>query len=443
MKRLSIIIPALNEAEGIVATLESLGELRRRGHEVIVVDGGSSDGTASLAGGLADRVLAASAGRAGQMNAGARAATGDVLLFLHADSRLPAGADRLVLQGLVTGNLAWGRFDVAIAGAHALLRVVGAMMNLRSRLTHICTGDQGIFVRREIFDAVGGYPDQELMEDLAISARLRRVSAPLCLRQRCLTSARRWESQGVLRTVTLMWWLRLQYALGASPARLARAYGTRRHSCRIMVFAKAPTPGRVKTRLIAALGERAAAELHRQLVERTLFTALAAKLGPVELWCAPGTDDAFFAACARQHGVSLHAQGEGDLGVRMARALEHALAAGSPGLLVGSDCAVLSAEYLRQAAAGLAGGNDAVFGPAEDGGYVLIGLARKSSAQLFDDIAWGTATVMQETRARLARLNWRWRELATLWDVDRPEDLPRLHGLHGELFGHRPGGRPC
>jgi uncharacterized protein len=199
-----------------------------------------------------------------------------------------------------------------------------------------------------------------------------------------------------------------------------------------MVFAKAPMPGRVKSRLVPALGEQAAAELHRQLVERTLCTALAAGLGPVELWCAPGTDDAFFAACARQYGISLRAQGVGDLGMRMARALEQALSGDSPGLLVGSDCPVLTAEYLGEAAAGLAGGNDAVFGPAEDGGYVLIGLARKPSAQLFEGIAWGTATVMQETRARLARLNWRWRELATLWDVDRPEDLLRLRQLRGE-----------
>ena len=228
-KRLSIIIPALNEAEGIVATLESLGELRRRGHEVIVVDGGSGDGTASLAEGLADRVLVASAGRAGQMNAGARVATGDVLLFLHADSRLPDAADRLVLEGLDAGAAVWGRFDVRIAGAHPLLRVVETMMNLRSRLTHICTGDQGIFVRRATFETVGGYPDQELMEDIAISVRLRRLCAPLCLRERSLTSARRWEEQGVLRTIARMWWLRLRYALGVAPARLARDYGTRGH----------------------------------------------------------------------------------------------------------------------------------------------------------------------------------------------------------------------
>lgn len=229
MKRLSIIIPTLDEAAHIVATLESLGDLRRRGHEVIVADGGSSDATAVLARGLADRIVCSPAGRAEQMNAGARAAAGDVLLFLHADSRLPAEADGLVLQVLAPGGPAWGRFDVQIASNDPLLRLVESMMNLRSRLTRICTGDQGIFVRSEVFEAIGGYPRQELMEDIAICMRLRRVSAPLCLRDRCLTSARRWESDGVLRTIVVMWWLRLQYALGVAPARLARAYGRRGH----------------------------------------------------------------------------------------------------------------------------------------------------------------------------------------------------------------------
>jgi len=197
-------------------------------------------------------------------------------------------------------------------------------------------------------------------------------------------------------------------------------------NCRIMIFAKAPTPGRVKTRLIPALGESGAAQLQRQLIERTLRVAVAAGLGTPELWCAPDPDDSFFAVCAKRYGISLRPQGEGDLGMRMARALESALAAGSPGLLIGCDCPALTPAYLREAAAALAGGNDAVLGPAEDGGYVLIGLARSQPAQLFQDIAWGSASVMQETRTRLARGNWRWRELPLLWDVDRPEDLRRL-----------------
>jgi rSAM/selenodomain-associated transferase 1 len=199
-----------------------------------------------------------------------------------------------------------------------------------------------------------------------------------------------------------------------------------------MVFAKAPTPGEVKTRLAPVLGEQAAAGLHRQLVARTLRTALAAAAGPVELWCAPQTQDEFFSDCARQFGVGLRGQGEGDLGARMARALECALEAGTPGLLIGSDCPPLTAEYLLDAAAALVDGNDAVIGPAEDGGYVLIGLARGPAAALFEDIAWGSGLVMQQTRLRLERLGWRWRELATLWDLDRPEDLPRLDRLRAE-----------
>jgi rSAM/selenodomain-associated transferase 1 len=180
------------------------------------------------------------------------------------------------------------------------------------------------------------------------------------------------------------------------------------------------------------LGERAAAELHRQLVERTLGTAVEAAVGPVELWCTPHARDAFFLACAQESGLSLQEQGTGDLGTRMARALAIAVADGTPALLIGSDCPALTAEYLRAAAAALVRANDAVIGPAEDGGYVLIGLARSPAAQLFEGLPWGSATVMQETRRRLTNLGWRWIELATLWDVDRPEDLPRLRQLLAE-----------
>jgi rSAM/selenodomain-associated transferase 2 len=222
--RLSIIIPTLDEAAGIGATLAALQPLRAAGHEVIVVDGGSRDGTLEAARALADRVLAAPRGRANQMNAGADAASGDVLLFLHADTRLPPGADRAALDGLAASGASWGRFDVSIDGRSPLLRLVAWLMNRRSRLTGIATGDQAVFVARDAFASVGGFPALALMEDVALSKRLKRVSPPLCLRQRVVTSGRRWESRGVVRTIVLMWWLRLRYFLGASPERLRRIY---------------------------------------------------------------------------------------------------------------------------------------------------------------------------------------------------------------------------
>ena len=227
--RLSIILPVLNEAACMVAALGTLAPLRRRGHEVIVVDGGSIDGTPEVARNGADQVLAAPRGRASQMNAGARAASGEVFLFLHADTLLPAGADQAIEAGLAANerNREWGRFDVRIDGASPLLPVVAWLMNLRSRITGIATGDQAMFARREAFVRVGGFPPLALMEDIALSARLKRVSPPLCLREIVTTSGRRWERHGVLRTMLLMGWLRLQFFFGAAPSRLARSYPDR------------------------------------------------------------------------------------------------------------------------------------------------------------------------------------------------------------------------
>jgi rSAM/selenodomain-associated transferase 2 len=225
---LSIVMPVLDEAAEIEAALQVLAPYRRRGVEVIVVDGGSSDSTPDLARPLADRLLSASRGRAAQMNAGAAAAQGDVLLFLHADTRLPEGADRLVLDGLARSGRDWGRFDVRISGG-GLLGVVATMMNVRSSLTGIATGDQALFVTRAAFDAVGGFPPIALMEDVALSTRLKRIRRPLALRARVTTSARRWRAHGTLRTVLLMWRLRLRFFLGADPAKLARAYGYAEH----------------------------------------------------------------------------------------------------------------------------------------------------------------------------------------------------------------------
>lgn len=221
---LSIIVPCLNEAETIVETLRALQPFRTRGAEVIVVDGGSRDDSMARALGWADEVLVARRGRAFQMNAGAAAAHGDVLLFLHADCALPDVADRLIIDGLKRQRKGWGRFDVTLTGRHPLLGVVAAMMNARSRLTGIATGDQGIFVTRTLFEAAGRFPEIALMEDIALSKRLKRFSGPLCLRHRISASGRRWEHHGVTRTIFLMWRLRFAYWLGADPDRLALRY---------------------------------------------------------------------------------------------------------------------------------------------------------------------------------------------------------------------------
>jgi rSAM/selenodomain-associated transferase 2 len=225
---LSIVIPVLDEARGIAAALAALAPLREQGAEVVVVDGGSRDDTRSLASAQCDRLVDAPRGRGAQMNAGARAARGEFLVFLHADTRLPADGERAIRAALARGE--WGRFDVTIEGADRLLALVATMMNIRSRLTGIATGDQAIFVRRAAFDAVGGFPEIALMEDIALCKRLRRRSQPVCLRERVTTSARRWRRHGTLRTIFLMWRLRLAYALGVDPRRLAHRYDVERTS---------------------------------------------------------------------------------------------------------------------------------------------------------------------------------------------------------------------
>ena len=225
--RLSIVIPALNESNNIVATLVPLQAMRSRGVEIILVDGGSIDGTTQIAAQLVDHVIdsaAADRGRARQMNAGAKTANGNALLFLHADSVLPPDADQLILNGLQSTSRTWGRFDVTIEGRHFFLPVVSWFMNQRSKLTGVATGDQGLFMTREAFIAAGGFANIPLMEDVAMCVLLKKSSAPICLRQKITTSGRRWEKYGVWHTILLIWRIRLAYFCGADPAELHRAY---------------------------------------------------------------------------------------------------------------------------------------------------------------------------------------------------------------------------
>lgn len=222
---LTVIVPTLNEAATIEACLRRLAPLRTRDVEVIVVDGGSTDDTAGLARPLCNILVRSARGRALQMNAGAQAASGDVLLFLHADTELPADADTLILDALRRRpSQVWGRFDVQISGRARLLCLVGKMINIRSRLTGVATGDQAIFCYRDVFIRENGFPEIPVMEDVALSKQLRRRSRPLCLNAPAITSGRRWEMYGVIRTIVLMWWLRLAYVMGVPPETLSRWY---------------------------------------------------------------------------------------------------------------------------------------------------------------------------------------------------------------------------
>ena len=434
-RALRIVMPVFSEGSTLAVRLRALEPLRKRGVELFVVDGGSTDNTWAIASALADHVLPAPRGRASQMNAGAKDATTDALLFLHADTQLPDGADLLIAHALRVGQH-WGRFDVRIDGIHAALRMVARLMNLRSRLTGIATGDQAIFVRRTVFESLGGFADLPLMEDVELSTRLRRHSAPACIQTPVITSGRRWEAHGVWRTIALMWWLRAACFFGVSTAALARWYGyaprPEAAAAAIAILARAPLPGRAKTRLIPALGAQGAARAQRRFTRNTLRLAAAADTGPVTLWCTPDAEHRFFRAVYRAGGVALQSQCDGDLGARMLHACAHHFASrpDQPLLLMGTDCPVLAPGHLQAAARALKQ-HDVVVIPAEDGGYVLVGM-RRLVPEIFERVEWSTPQVMTQTRERLRQAGVDWLEMPTLWDVDEPADWLRLQRLFND-----------
>ncbi|ADJ28697.1 TIGR04283 family arsenosugar biosynthesis glycosyltransferase [Nitrosococcus watsonii] len=222
--RISIIIPTLNEAREIIETLQPLQPLRTKGHEVIIVDGGSSDQTVSLARPLVDYILVTQQSRGAQMNAGAKVAKGKLLLFLHADSRLPSDFESAICTGFSISQRKWGYFNVRLSGPSIWFRLIEWSMNRRSRLTGIATGDQALFMQRGVFETAGGFPEIPLMEDVELSRRLKRFSWPLCLGLSVVSSSRYWEKRGIVRTILLMWALRLAYFSGVKPERLVQIY---------------------------------------------------------------------------------------------------------------------------------------------------------------------------------------------------------------------------
>lgn len=232
---ISIIIPLLNEADNVANLITSLSQIlfdeeskpisNKSDIEIIMVDGGSRDTTVSLLKKFTSgQIILSEACRAKQMNEGAKRATGDVLIFLHADTLLPRKVIALLQNNFWESNKAWGRFDVRINGKHGMFWVIAYMMNVRSKLSGICTGDQTIFVRKKVFESLSGYAPVPLMEDIEISQRLKKISAPYCIKEKVITSSRRWEHHGIIRTIVTMWQLRLLYFMGISPKRLHQKY---------------------------------------------------------------------------------------------------------------------------------------------------------------------------------------------------------------------------
>jgi len=224
--RISIIIPALNEAKCIEQTLKPLQPLRNEGHEVILSDGGSKDETLNLARPMVDLIVSSPQGRATQMNHGADSASGEILWFLHADTLISDDIHTRLMTGLSATNTVWGRFNVRLTGTQRIFRLIEGMMNLRSCISGIATGDQGIFMWQHVFREIGGFDEIPLMEDIALSRKLKGLSRPLCLKQKLITSSRRWEEQGIFNTIILMWKLRLSYYFGTSPKKLAERYNS-------------------------------------------------------------------------------------------------------------------------------------------------------------------------------------------------------------------------
>ncbi len=221
--KISIVIPVLNEEANLSRIKSHLLSILHQGHEVIIVDGGSRDNSLLLAHEITDKVVVSKAGRALQMNNGASIATGQVLLFLHADTFLPNDTVQLISDSFQKKNY-WGRFNVRLSSNKVVYRLIESMMNLRSCVTSIATGDQAMFVEKKLFDLINGFPEIALMEDVAISRRLKKIAKPVCIKQRVVSSSRRWEKNGVLVTVLLMWKLRLYYFFGVSPDKLNQLY---------------------------------------------------------------------------------------------------------------------------------------------------------------------------------------------------------------------------
>lgn len=424
---ISVIIPVFNEGhhlkqnlQRLFASFEGLASV-----EVVICDGGSTDHSVQIASQFPCQVTTSSPGRAHQMNLASNLAVGDWLLFLHADTALPKH-----WTSQLNNNLQWGFFPVRLSGQHWFFRVIEKAINLRSRLSSIGTGDQTLFFKRAFFTSLQGYPLIPIMEDIAICKKARKAHKPCIAQDPVVTSSRRWEKNGIAKTIVLMWRLRLAYWLGVDPIRLHQIYypnlssdilSTNMEPIEkpmpvIQIFAKPPVEGKVKTRLIPDIGTRKATCVFRHCLTYTLDLLRASHCN-YQIWLSEETQDGVF----QQETYRLQ-QGAG-LGDRMLFALESALSIqpNNKVILIGSDCLDLSQQHFDQALAAL-DTNDIVLLPTFDGGFAMIG-CRVIDPLLFDHVEWSSSRVLQQTIDNAKLLNYQIHLLEMVRDIDTLSDL--------------------
>jgi len=430
---LSIVIPTLDEAEHLPDLLRDLKELAAGVEtEIVVVDGGSTDGTPQIAEAAGARVVATSSGRGRQLRRGADVATGDWLLFLHADSRLGVAASDEIIRFVTSGGTDdFAHLRFALDGTRAFHRMIEVGQRVRERVFRLVYGDQGLLVTQALYQRVGGHPEWPVMEDVGVVDRLRRVGQRHVLDAALVTSARRYDTEGGVRA-----WLRnasliTLFRLGVAPERLSRWYRPRRTGPRhtVVVFAKAPTPGRVKTRLAADVGADEATRIYRTLGRGTVD---ALRGGPYRLIVYVDPPDSTALAAVRTwlgpEDIECRPQAPGDLGHRMARAFDECLAEADAVCLVGTDIPGIDTSTVARAFSALSRAG-AAFGPATDGGYYLVAMDQPRPG-LFDEITWSTGSVLDETLDRARRAGVPVALLDAKADVDTVADVP-AHLLAG------------
>lgn len=426
---LGIVIPALDEAEALPDLLRDLAQLDLS-HEVLLVDGGSRDETVQAARRAGVRVMRSRTGRARQMNAGARFLRTPWLFIVHADSRLDADALRAVEFHVRAARSDAACLRLAIAHRHPLYRLIEAAQRIRARAAGLIYGDQGLLIPRDLFFGLGPYPDVPIMEDVILNRRLIVAGKLRTLPATITTSPRRYEEEGRLRAWIRNATLITRFLLDASPGELAHRYPPRRPraaatplrlgTATLLVFAKAPRPGKVKTRLARTIGDAAAADVYRRM-GRLVVDRLADARAAVTVCYDPPGSGGEVRAWLGDTPARYTAQPPGDLGQRMARMFERAFEAADRVIVIGTDAPAVNAETVNRALDALDSA-DVVLGPATDGGYYLMGL-RAPCPALFEGIAWSTDTVLRDTaaRAREAGLRLTWLELES--DIDTADDL--------------------